>query len=168
MNPGGVKMRRPFGILLAAAIAVSTVAQHAHATPAPEEQAAQPAAPQKITFDGDVVLWAFTVLPDKTADYEQVLAKLKAALHKIDRPEVKQQLASWKIIKNKDPQPDGSILYLHMLTPPVKGADYTITNLVYEAFTDANERKAFYDLYRGSLKSALFTIQAPIVADMSK
>ena len=161
-------MRRPFGMLVAAAIAVSMSAQRAYAAPEPEGQAAQPAAPTKITFTGDVVIWAFTVLPDKTGDYEQVLKKLKEALHKIERPEVKQQLASWKVIRNAQPQPDGSILYLHVISPPVKDADYTITNLVYEAFTDPNERKAFYDLYRNSLKAALFTIQAPIVTDMAK
>ena len=32
------------------------------------------------TFTGDVVLWAVTVNPDKTADYEQVLSKVKEAL----------------------------------------------------------------------------------------
>jgi hypothetical protein len=155
-------------LLAAAAIAVLVSAQRTYAAPGPEDQAAQPAAPQKLTFTGDVVLWAFTVLPDKVADYEQVLAKLKAALQKIERPEAKQQLAGWKVIKNSQPQQDGSILYIHILNPVVKDADYTITNLVYEAFTDPKERTAFYDMYRGALKSVFFTIQAPIVADFSK
>ena len=162
-------MRRPFGMLLAAALAVTLGAPRAYAAPAPEDQAAQPAAPQKITFTGDLVLWAFQILPDKTADYEQVLTKLKAALMKIDRPETKQQMAGWKVIKNGTPQPDGSILYIHVITP-VKDADYTITNLFYEAFSDPKERTAFYELYRGSLAKnpVLFNIQAPIVADLSK
>lgn len=160
-------MRRPFGMLLAAAIAVLVSAPRAHAAPAPGEQGAQTVAPQKITFTGDLVLWAFTVNPDKTADYEQVLAKLKAALLKIERPEAKQQLAGWKVIKNVAPQPDGSILYIHIINP-VKDADYTITNLVYEAFTDQKERTAFYEQYRGALKSVFFLIQAPVIADLSK
>ena len=37
-------------------------------------------------------------------------------------------------------QPDGSPLYLHIITPVVKDADYTITNLVYEVVTDPIER----------------------------
>jgi hypothetical protein len=72
------------------------------------------------------------------------------------------------VIKNEQAQTDGSILYLHVIDPVVKGADYSITNLVYEAFTDPVEQKAFYDLYRGSIKAALFTIQGPIVTDFSK
>ena len=103
------------------------------------------------------MLWAFTVNPDKTADYEQVLQKLKAALQKIERPEAKQQLAGWKVIKNAMPQPDGSILYIHVIDPVVKDADYSITTLYYEAFTDPAERKAFYDMYRGALKAAVLS-----------
>ena len=169
-------MRRPSGILLAGMLlalpllsqsAFAQEAAPAQAAPA-QQQPAQPATPPPLNFTGDVVLWAFTVNPDKTADYEPVLAKLKAALMKIERPEAKQQLAGWKVIKNSQPQQDGSILYIHVINPVVKGADYLITNLVYEAFTDPAERTAFYEMYRGAVKSALFTIQAPIVADFSK
>jgi hypothetical protein len=77
-------------------------------------------------------------------------------------------MAGWKIIKNKEPQGDGTILYIHVLDPVVRGADYSITNIVYEAFPDPQERIDFYDLYRGSINSAFFTIQAPVVADLSR
>jgi hypothetical protein len=166
-------MRRPSGIALAGALLVlSLFSSHglvraASLAPVPGQQPA-PAAPTKVTFTGDTVLWAFTVNPDKTADYDQVLEKLKAALQKIERPEAKQQLAGWKVIKNAMPQTDGSILYIHVISPVVKDADYSITNLYYEAFTDPAERKVFYDMYRGALKAALFTIQGPVVADLSK
>ena len=209
-------MRRPFGIMIAAAI-VSALCMppHAFAQAAPAEgQQPQPAgqtqqptqgqpaagqqgtqsqptsgqqqtqsqtqptattgqqdqqqAPQKVTFTGDVVLWAFTVHANKTAEYEQVLAKLKTALMKLERPEAKQQAAGWKIIKNSAPQQDGSILYIHVINPVVPGADYSITNIVYEAFPDVEERLAFYELYRGAISAAFFTIQAPVVADLSK
>ena len=54
-----------------------------------------------------------------------------------------------------------------MITP-VKDADYSITNLVYEVVKDPMEQKAFYDLYRGALQKALFVIQGPVAADFSK
>jgi hypothetical protein len=132
-------------------------------------QPATPAAPAKVTFTGDIALWAFAVKPDKTADYEKAMATLKAALNKITRPEVKQQMAGWRIIKNSGaPQPDGTVLYIHVLNPVVKDADYSINTLVYEAFTEYADRKAFYDMYTGSVQSGFFLIQGPIVADMSK
>jgi hypothetical protein len=168
-------MRRPSGFIVACTLMVlplclpTSLRAQAAGAPAAGTQpaAAQPAPPPKITFDNDVVLWAFAVNPDKTADYEKVLEKLKAALQKIERPEAKQQAAGWKVIKNSAPQGDGSILYVHVLNPVVKGADYSINNLVYEAFTDYAERKAFYDMYSTSVKGAIFAIQGP-VTDLGK
>ena len=57
---------------------------------------------------------------------------------------------------------------MHVITPVVKDADYSITNLVYEVVKDPAEQKVFYDLYRGALKQALFVIQGPVTADFSK
>jgi hypothetical protein len=129
-------------------------------------QPAQPAAPP-LNFTGDVVLWAFAINPDKTADYDQVLAKLKESLQKITRPDAKQQLAGWKVIKNSAAQGDGTILYIHIIDV-VKGADYSINNIVYEAFTDFETRQKFYEMYKGAVKSAFFVIQGPLVTDLSK
>ena len=166
-------MRRPSGLILAGVILALPLLLtqsflQAAAFPKEQQQPAQSATPPPLNFKGDVVIWAFTVNPDKASDYDQVLAKLKAALQKITRPEAKQQLAGWKVIKNTAAQPDGSLLYIHVISPVVQGADYSITNLVYEAFTDPAERTAFYEMYRGAVKSALFTIDAPVVADFSK
>ena len=164
-------MRRPSGIFLACALMVLTASLASAQAPATTQpattQPAPAAAPKPVTFAGDVVLWAFTVNPDKTADYEQVIAKLKESLQKITRPEAKQQLAGWKVIKNAAPQPDGSILYIHVIDV-VKGADYSINNIVYEAFTDFETRQKFYDMYKGAVKAPFFAIDAPIVNDLSK
>lgn len=170
-------MRRVSGVVLAGAMLIlpaivqSAFAQEAAPAQQPAEQ--QPAqqqqpAPQKTTFSGDAVLWAFEVLPGKEADYEQVITRLKDALSKSTRPEAKQQLAGWKVIKNATPQPNGGgFVYVHVINPVVKDADYSITNIVYEVSSD-EEKRAFYDLYRGALKQALFIIQGPLAADLSK
>lgn len=152
-------MRRLSGVLLAGAILI---------LPAFSQNAFAQAPPQKTTYTGDLVLAAYTVNADKVADYEKVIATLKDSLSKSPRPEAKQQLAGWKIIKNSAKQPDGSALYVHVITPVVKDADYSITNLVYEVVKDPAEQKVFYDLYRGALQKALFVIQGPITADFSK
>ena len=59
-------------------------------TPAPAAPAAQ-AAPPALTFDGDAGLILMQVKPDKTADFESVMAKLHQALAKSDKPERRQQ-----------------------------------------------------------------------------
>ena len=151
-------MRRLSGVLLAGAVLI---------LPAFSQAAFAQSPPQKITYTGDVVLAAYTVNADKVGDYEKVMAQLKDALSKSPRPEAKQQLAGWKVVKNAMAQPDGSFLYIHVINP-VKDADYSITNLVYEVVTDPGERTNFYNLYRGALKAALFVIQGPVVSDFSK
>jgi hypothetical protein len=134
------------------------------------QPATQPAAqePPKTIYTGDMVIAAYAVNSDKIADYDQVIATLKDSLSKSMRPEAKQQLAGWKIMKNSAPQPDGSALYVHIISPVVPDADYSITNLVYEVVTDPMERLNFYNTYRAALKQALFVIQGPIAADLSK
>lgn len=152
-------MRRLSGVLLAGAILL---------LPAFSQNAMAQDAPQKTTYSGDAVLAAYVINAGKEADYEKVIATLKDSLAKSPRPEAKQQLAGWKIVKNSANQPDGSPLYVHIITPVVKDADYSITNLVYEVVTDPTEQKNFYDLYRGALKQPLFVIQGPITSDFSK
>jgi hypothetical protein len=151
-------MRRLSGILLAGAVLI---------LPAFSQTAFAQAPPQKTTYTGDMVLAAYVVNGDKVGDYEKVIAMLKDALAKSPRAEAKQQLAGWKVIKNAQNQPDGSPLYVHIITP-VKDADYSITNIVYEVVTDPAERTNFYNLYRGALKQALFVIQGPLTADFAK
>src|SRR5215510_15060692 len=151
-------MRRLSGVLLAGAVLI---------LPAFSQTAFAQTPPAKTTFSGEVVIAAYAVNADKVGDYEKVIAQLKDALSKSQRPEAKQQLAGWKIIKNSMPQPDGSIVYVHVITV-VKDADYSITNLVYEAVTDPMERTNFFNLYKGALKQALFAIQGPLISDFSK
>jgi hypothetical protein len=155
-------MRRLSGVLLACAIVVVPALSHGHG-----DLFAQ-TAPQKTMFTGDVVIQAFSINPDKTADYEQIIAKLKDALSKSEVPEAKQQLAGWKVIKNAMPNPDGTIVYIHVISPVVKNADYSVMNNIYSAVKDPAEQKAVYDMYRGALKAPLFVIQGPMVADLSK
>jgi hypothetical protein len=152
-------MRRLSGVLLAGAILL---------LPAFSQHALAQNAPQKTTYAGDMVIIAYAVNAGKDADYEKVIATLKDALAKSTKPEAKQQLAGWKVIKNSSNQPDGSSVYLHVISPVVKDADYSITNLVYEVVTDPTARTDFFNLYKGALQKPLFQIQGPMVSDFSK
>ena len=125
-------MRRLSGVLLACTFLMLPAFVH--------DAAAQQAAPQKFTLEGDLALWSVSIRPDKTADYEQVLAKLKEALQKSTAPEAKQQLAGWKVMKSAKPMPDGNIIYTHVITP-VAGADYAVMQVLYGTFTDPAEQK---------------------------
>jgi hypothetical protein len=154
-------MRRLSGVILAAALLMLPAFAPGSAVRAQQ-------APTKVTYTGDMVVLAYSIPADKTGDYEKVVEKLKEALSKSEKPEAKQQLAGWKIMKGSTPQPTGEILYLHVINPVVKDADYSITNIVYDVFKDPADQKAFYDMYRGAVKQALFAIPGAVVADFSK
>ena len=152
-------MRRLSAVLLAGAILTM---------PAFSQSAfAQAAAPQKTTYTGDATIIAYNINPGKNEDYEKVIGLVKAALAKSAKPEAKQQLAGWKVIKNATAQPDGSSVYVHIINPIVPEADYSLTNIVYEMATD-DEKRAFYDLYKGALMKPLFQISGPMALDFSK
>jgi hypothetical protein len=130
--------------------------------------AQQAAAPNKTTYNGDAVIQAFSVNPDKVADYEKVMAQLKDALQKSTKPEAKQQAAGWKVYKNSTPNPDGSIVYVHVIDPVVKDADYSVLNNIYEVVKDPTEQRGVYDMYRAALKQPLFVIQGQLTSDFAK
>lgn len=153
-------MRRLFGVLLAGAILMLP----ALSQPAFAQQAA---APQKFTIDGDMAVLMVSVKADKTADYEQVLMKLKDALAKSEAPEAKQQAAGWRVVKTPKPQADGTIVYLHFINP-VAGADYSVLQSIYAVVKDPMEQRSLYDLYLGTGAKNLTLLSGPVVADMGK
>ena len=106
----------------------------ARAQAAPAQQAQPRPNPRVFPTDGGMVL--NFIKPDKTADFEMVMAKLKEALEKSDKPERKQQAASWKVFKSPDPA-GGNVLYVFIIDPAVKGADYSVSNILAEAFPPA-------------------------------
>jgi hypothetical protein len=170
-----MQMRRLSGLVLAGAILMlpafsqSVRAQDAAAQPpAAQPPAAQQPAPQKLTYDSDTVIVAYATNPGKDADYEQVITKLKEALAKSTDPQAKEQAAGWTISKLAKPlTQDGGSTYLHVISPVVKGADYSIVNIVYAASTD-EEKRAFYDLYKGALKGGLVQWNGTTVANLGK
>lgn len=152
-------MRRLSGMVVAGAMLVlPAFALSGHAQEAPAQP--QAAAPQKTTYNADTVIVMYAVNPGKDADYEQVITKLRDALGKSTVPEAKQQLAGWKVVKSqKSLTNDTSSTYIHIISPVVKGADYSIVNIVYAVSSD-DEKRSFYDLYKGALKGALSQITA--------
>jgi hypothetical protein len=117
------------GIAVVAMMLVGASLAHA------QEPAAQPAAPAApvLTLDGDVALITILIKPDKTADFELVLNKLKEALGKSEKPERKQQAAGWKVFKSTQ-MAQGNAVYIMRIDPVIKGQEYDISRLIAEVF----------------------------------
>jgi hypothetical protein len=110
--------------------ASSSFAQTAPAAPA---QAAAPAKPT-LEFKNDAGLIMFFVKPDRTADFEDLMTKLKEGLGKLDAPEAKQQMASLKLFKG--PTAPGATVAVYMLfaDPAVKNIEYWFLPILYKTY----------------------------------
>ena len=130
------------GVLtVGAASAERPPAQQTPASPAPAAQAAK----NPYIFSGDAAMTLNFIKADKTADFEMVIGRLKEALAKSTKPERQQQAASWKVFKAAEPGANGSVLYVSIVDPVVKGADYTVSTILNEAFP--TEVQALYKTY---------------------
>jgi hypothetical protein len=143
-RPGWIALGMLVGVLTAgAAHAQTPPAQQPPASPTPAPQATP--AKNPYIFSGDAAMTLNFIKADKTGDFEMVIAKLKDALAKSDKPERKQQAASWKVYKASEPGANGSVLYVSVVDPVVKGADYTVSTILAEAFP--TEVQAIYKTY---------------------
>ena len=104
------------------------------APPAAEPKAAGPPVPRTFTSDAGIIFSA--IKPGKGADFEAVMARVKEALGKSNDPRRKQQAAAWRVFKSAEPGPGGSILYLSFVDPPIKDEEYSVSNILAEAFPE--------------------------------
>src|SRR5688500_16137353 len=77
-----------------------------------------------FTIDGNVALRTM----------EQLMAKLREVLAKSTNPTRRQQLTGWKVMRIKNPLPDGNVAYVHVINPVIPGAGYTIMQTLYDEF----------------------------------
>ena len=112
---------------------------YAQAPPAQAPSGGQvPALPPQV-FGSDVAWVLNFIKADKTSEFEVVIAKLKEALQKSERPERKQQAVGWRVFKAAEPGPAGSAIYLFLIDPPLKGANYSVATLLKEGFPAESE-----------------------------
>jgi len=146
-----------FGLVVGTLSATTAFAQAAPA-------AAAQAAPTARLFASDAGMVLNFIKPDKTADFESVIGKLKEALNKSEKPERKQQAASWKVFKSPDPAAGGNVLYVFMIDPAVKGADYTVSTILAEAFP--TEVQTLYKQYAEAYASGQNFVNLQLISDL--
>jgi hypothetical protein len=118
------------GLIVAACAAAIA---HAGALLAQQQQEHSDPAKPLLTLSGDAAILTILIKPDKTADFELVLAKLKESLQSSTKPERKAQAASLKVFKSAQ-MVQGNAVYVMIANPVVKGEEYDITRLIAEVF----------------------------------
>jgi hypothetical protein len=125
-----------------------------------QAQAQQPAG---TTFSKPGLMQVL-IKPDKTAAYEAVIAKLKEALQKTDKPELKQAAMGWKVYKADTPA-NNNVLYIHVIDPPAANADYGVMKILYDAFPA--EAQAIFTQYKEAFGGQSI-VPMTLVADLGK
>jgi hypothetical protein len=161
-------LRIALGLVVGTLSAAPVFAQAAPAQQPPAQPPAQQAqaAPTARTFGNDAGMVLNFIKADKTADFEAVVAKLKEALAKSEKPERKDQAKSWQVFKSPDPAAGGNVLYVFLINPAVKGADYTVSNILAEAFPQ--EVQTLYKQYAEAYASGQNFVNLQLIADLGK
>jgi hypothetical protein len=118
----------------------STLAQQTPAAPAARPPSDAP--PTKLEFASDAGLILSPIKPDGTAAFEEVMARVRDALARSADPVRKQQAAGWKIYRAHEAY-QNTTLYVSVMDPAVKGADYSVYRLLVESLGEAPARELF-------------------------
>jgi hypothetical protein len=144
--------RRFVSSTFALALALSPAVLFAQATPpaqppagqAPAQPAgqaaapAQPAAP-KVAFTTPAGVLLVQIKPDKTADFEELVTKLKAGIGKTTDETIKKQGAGLKVFKATEPF-NNNTLYLVMFDPAVPASEYDMFTMLSKTMTPEEQR----------------------------
>lgn len=130
MRPTFVRRPRWIALGIVAGVLASGVFPAAQAAPAAQAEPAK----NPFMFVSDGSLLINYVKPDKTADFEMVMGKVKEALAKSEKPERKAQAEGWKVFKTDLPGPGGAVTYFAIVDPVIKGNDYNMRQILTEAF----------------------------------
>jgi hypothetical protein len=131
------------GMALAGMLAAANVA-------VAQEAPAKPVLP----LEGDAVVITMLIKPDRTADFESVLAKYKESLEKSEKPARKQQLAGMKVFKSTQPA-QGNAVYIIYVDPVVKDEEYDISRVIAEVFP--TEVQEIFNKYKESFAGRAIT-----------
>jgi hypothetical protein len=148
-------------VLMVALLGAAPAARADQPEPA---QAETPNNARMFPNDGGMVL--NFIKSDKTADFEEVMAKLKEALAKSDKPERRQQAAGWKVFKSPDPA-GANVLYVFIVDPAVKGADYQVSNILVEAFPTA-EANVLLQKYAEAYAQGMNIVNLNLIQDLGQ
>ena len=133
--------------------------------PAPAQQAQ--AAPPPRVFTGEVGLVLNFIKPDKTKDFEAIVGKLKDSLTSSAKDTRQEQAQGWRVFKAAEAAAAGAALYVFVIDPPVKDADYSVTGILGEALP-SDEMTQLTKQYVDSYASGQNFVNLALVSDFGK
>ena len=125
--------------------------------------ASQSQAPARV-FTSDAAILVKYIKPEKTGDFEATITRLKEAFGGTDDPERRRQAATWKVFRAVEPATNGDAVYIFLVDPVVKGADYGVARILAEAFPA--EAQALKGRYADSYSSGQSIVDLTLIASL--
>jgi hypothetical protein len=148
--------------LAVALVPAAALAQATTTTQPPPAGQAAPAEPAKtepkVPFTTPAGMLLVSVKSDKTADFEEMVAKLKAGFAKTTDETLKKQGAGFKVYKASEPN-GGNTLYVVLVEPSVPNSEYELFNMLQRTMTPEEQRdpaaKGMWDRYIAAFAAGL-------------
>ena len=134
---------------------------------APAGAAAKVALSTSRVFASESGLILSPIKTTKVLDFETVVARIHEALARSADPIRRQQAAGWKVYRVTEPGPAGSVLFMFLMSPAVKGADYTIGKILAEAFPQ-EEVLEIFEAYTSSFAGPQSLLSIRLLDDFSQ
>lgn len=145
--------------LLAASLLIGLGAVRGASASDVAQQAAPETAKPVLVLEGPTAMITVLIKPDKTADFELVLDKLREALLKSENPVRQKQAAGWFVYKGGQPI-QGNTAYIMRIEPVVPGEEYDISRLIAEVFP--TEVQEIFEKYRGAFAGRAIAGLSPL------
>lgn len=107
------------------------------AQPPPEAQPTTPPDPGAALFTTDVGLLLVAVKPDRVKDYEAAILALQEGFQKSSDAARREMAKGWHVYKAMETDAKKNALYVHVLFPAIKHADYRPSLLLDELLAGA-------------------------------
>jgi hypothetical protein len=108
-----------------------------------------PSSESPFVFFSDAAVLTLFVKSDRIPGFEQVVRRVHEGLVASRRPIRLAQAAGWKLFRSKEGGPSGTVLYLSLIAPVVKGAEYSVPQVLKEAYPQ--EAPQLLPLYRDAM-----------------
>jgi hypothetical protein len=151
---------------MALVLSVALLGASPAARPPEQPEPAQGEPPNVRHFNNEGGMVLNFIKSDKTAEFEEVMAALKQALAKSDKPERQKQAAGWKVFKSPDPA-GANVLYVFVIDPAVPNVDYQVSNIIVEAFPTA-EANVLLQKYADAYAQGMNIVNLNVVQDLGQ
>jgi hypothetical protein len=117
----------------------------------PAVTAPPPSATAARTFTAPIGMLFNTVRPDKTADFEKLVAAVRKTLESSTDAKLQAIAKGLHFYKAAEPGPGNSVLYVFLVDPTVPGEDYGLGRILSSGSTDTAAVQEVWKLYTSSV-----------------